>query len=92
VRLNGKFLVEAISLGILTNQEAAVKLAELREQEQRLTIELSSIVAKAAIMAQWQAALDSLKGQDITGRLFELAEQKPVAFRRLLSIVLSPTA
>lgn len=85
-------LVEAISLGILSNQEAAIKLAELREQEQRLTVELSSITEKAAIMAQWQAALDSLKGQDITGRLYDLAEQNPIAFRRLLSLVFEPNS
>jgi hypothetical protein len=85
-------LIEAISLGILTNQEAAVKLAELREQEQRLTIELSGIAEKTAIMAQWQAALDALKGQDITGRLYEMAEQNPIVFRRLLSIVFEPNS
>lgn len=85
-------LIDAISLGILTTQEAASKLAELREQEQRLTIEQSSIAEKTAIMAQWQEALDALKGQDITGRLKELAEQKPIAFRRLLSIVFEPNS
>lgn len=85
-------LIEAISLGILTNQEAAVKLAELREQEQRLTIELSSIAEKTAIMAQWQIALDALKGQDITGKLYELAEREPIALRRILSIVFEPNS
>jgi hypothetical protein len=67
-------------------------LGELREQEQRLTIELSSIAEKTAIMAQWQEALDALKGQDITGRLYELAEKNPIAFRRLLSIVFEPNS
>jgi hypothetical protein len=43
-------------------------------------------------MAQWQNALDSLKGQNITSRLKELAEQKPIAFRRLLSIVFEPNS
>jgi DNA invertase Pin-like site-specific DNA recombinase len=85
-------LIEAISLGILTHQEAATELAKLREQEGRLTIELSSVAEKTAIMAQWQDALDSLKGHDITGRLKELAEQKPIAFRRLLSIVFEPNS
>lgn len=85
-------LIEAISLGVLSTQEAAVKLAELREQEQRLTIELSSIAEKTAIMAQWQEALDALKGRDITKRLFDLAEQKPIAFRRLLSLVFEPNS
>ena len=85
-------LIEAISLGILTHQEAAVKLAELREQEERLTVELSGIAEKAAILEQWQQALDALKGQDVTGRLYDLAELKPVAFRRLLSIVFEPNS
>lgn len=85
-------LIEAISLGILTNQEAVVKLAELREQEQRLTVELSSIAEKTAIMEQWHDALDALKGHDITGRLTELAKKKPIAFRRLLSIVFEPNS
>jgi DNA invertase Pin-like site-specific DNA recombinase len=85
-------LIEAISLGILTNEEAATKLTELREQEQRLTIELSSIAEKAAIMAQWQEALDVLKGhaKRISSMLYELAEQNPIAFRRLLSIIFEP--
>lgn len=85
-------LIEAISLGVLTNQEAAVKLAELREQEQRLTVELSGIAEKTAIMAQWQEALDALKGQDITDLLYELAENNPVSFRRLLSLVFEPNS
>jgi hypothetical protein len=42
-------LIDAISLGILTHQEAAVKLTELREQEQRLTVEMSSIAEKAEL-------------------------------------------
>jgi hypothetical protein len=67
-------------------------LAELREQEQRLTIELSSIAEKTAIMAQWQEALDALKGQDISGMLYKLAKDKPIAFRRLLSIVFEPNS
>ncbi len=85
-------LIEAISLGILTHQEAAVKLAELRQQEQQLTVELSSIAEKTAIMGQWQEAIDTLKGQDITGRLYQMAEQKPVSFRRLLSLVFEPNS
>lgn len=83
-------LVEAISLGILTNQEAAAKLAELREQEQRLTVELSSVAEKAVIMAEWQTAIEMLKGQNIADRLGKMAETKPIAFRRLLSFVFEP--
>ncbi|NJN96556.1 MAG: recombinase family protein [Anaerolineales bacterium] len=85
-------LVEAISLGILTNQEAAAKLAELREQEQRLTVELSSIAEKAVIMAEWQTAIEVLKGQNIADRLGKMAETKPIAFRRLLSFVFEPNS
>lgn len=85
-------LIEAISLGILTHQEAALKLAELRGQEQRLIIELSNVAEKTAILAQWQAALEALRGQDITSRLYELAAQNPIAFRRLLSIVFEPNS
>jgi hypothetical protein len=64
----------------------------LREQEQRLTVELSSIVEKMAIMADWQTAIDALKGQDITGLLYKLAENNPVSFRRLLSLVFEPNS
>lgn len=85
-------VIEAISLGILTNQEAAGKLAEMREQEQRLTIELSSIAEKNEIMARWQAALDALKGQDITGKLYRLAKKDPIAFRQLLALVFEPNS
>lgn len=85
-------LIEAISLGILTNQEAAAKLAELREQEQRLTVELSSIAEKTAIMAEWQVALDALTGKDITARLYEMAQEQPVVFRRVLGLVFEPNS
>jgi DNA invertase Pin-like site-specific DNA recombinase len=85
-------LIEAISLGILTNQEAAAKLAELRAQEARLIAELSGIAEKVEIMAEWQKALDALKKQDITGRLYELAELNPASFRQLLSLVFEPNS
>jgi DNA invertase Pin-like site-specific DNA recombinase len=85
-------VVEAITLGILTNQEAAGKLAELREQEQRLTVELSNISRKAAIMIEWQIAIEALKGQDITTALNTLVEQNPIAFRRLLALVFEPNS
>ena len=79
-------------MGVLSTQEAAGKLEELREQEQRLTVELSSIAEKTAIMAEWQEALEALKGQDITEILYSLAEHKPIAFRRLLSLVFEPNS
>jgi hypothetical protein len=37
-------------------------------------------------------ALDALKGQDITSRLTELAQDKPIVFRRLLSVVFEPNS
>ena len=85
-------IVEAIGLGVLTNEEAAVKLAELRKQEQRLIIELSSIAEKTTIIAEWQAAIESLKGQNIEKQLLVLAKKKPVAFRRLLSLIFEPNS
>lgn len=92
VKAGKERIIEAISLGILSTQEAAAKLAELREQEQRLTVELFSIAEKTEIMAQWQEALEALKGQDISSRLYDLASEKPIAFRRLLSIVFEPNS
>lgn len=85
-------LVEAIALGVLSTEEAAGKLAELREQEQRLTVELSSIAEKTAIMLEWQNAVEALKGQDITATLNGIAKQNPVAFRRLLALVFEPNS
>lgn len=85
-------LVEAITLGVLTNQEAAGKLAELREQEQRLTVELSSIAEKTTIMAEWQAAIDSLKETDLKSTLYEMAEHNPIAFRQLLGLIFDPNS
>ena len=85
-------IVEAIGLGVLTNEEAAVKLAELRKQEQRLIIELSSIAEKTTIIAEWQAAIESLKGQNIEKQLLVLAKKKPVAFRRLLPLIFEPNS
>ncbi len=85
-------VIESISLGIVTNEEAAAKLAELREQEQRLTVELSSIAEKTAIMAEWQEAVEALKGRDISGSLYRLAESNPISFRRLLSLVFKPNS
>lgn len=85
-------LIEAITLGTVTQQEAAGKLAELREQEQRLTIELLSIAQKTAIMLEWQAAIEALKGQDITTALYTLVDQNPIAFRQLLALVFEPNS
>lgn len=85
-------IIEAISLGITTNQEAAAKLAELREQEQGLMVELSSIAEKTKKMEQWQDLLKSLEGKDITQTLTRMAEMKPINFRRLLSIVFKPNS
>ncbi len=88
-------LVDAISLGVLTTEEAAEKLAELREHEQRLMVEIASVAKKAAIMAQWQQALETVKGKnkkEISDRLFYMAEHKTVAFRRLLSFVFKPNS
>lgn len=84
-------IIEAISLGILTTKEAAVRMTELREQEQRLTVELFSIAEKNEIMTQWQEALETLKGQNIKAKLYEMA-QKPLVFRRVLSIVFKPNS
>ncbi len=87
VRAGKERLIDAISTGILTRQEAAAKLAELRGQEQRLTIELSAIAEKVAVMESWQIAINTLKGRPVTESLHTLAKRKPVSFRRLLSLV-----
>ena len=88
-------IVDAIGLGVLTTDEAAVKLTELREQEQRLTVEIAGIAEKTALMEEWQRALDTLRGQDergIADRLYFLAKENPVAFRQLLGLVFEPNS
>ena len=85
-------IIESISLGIITNDEAAAKLEELREQEQRLTLELASIAEKTAILDEWQKAVAVLKGHDITATLSKLTNDKPIVFRRLLSLVFEPSS
>ena len=92
VKAGRQRLIEAISLGILTTQEAAAKMVDLREQESRLTVELSSIAEKTTIMSEWQSAIDALRGRDISQSLYKLAEQKPIVFRRLLSLVFEPNS
>ncbi len=95
VRAGKQRLVEAITLGVLTTQEAAAKLTELREHEQRLMVEVASITEKTAITEQWQQALDSLEGQtkeEIAHRLYFLAEKSPIAFRRFLGLVFEPNS
>jgi len=85
-------IVEAISLGTLTNEEAAVKLAELREQEQRLTVELASIAEKTAMLEEWQKAVETLKSKGVSGELHRLAKNRPVAFRQILSLAFEPNS
>ena len=85
-------LIDAISLGILLSDEATAKLIELREQEQRLTVELASIAEKTAIMEEWQLAVKALKSQNITETLYSLAKQKPIAFRQLLGLIFEPNS
>ncbi len=92
VKAGKERLIEAISLGILTTQEAAAKLAELREQEQRLTVELSGIARKAKLMGEWETVLERLKGADITPHLHDLAENNPIGFREFLSFVFKPNS
>lgn len=79
-------IIEAIGLGVTTNQEAALTLAELREKEKELTIELSDITNKTAIMAQWQEALETFASKNIKAKLYEMAK-KPLVFRRVLALV-----
>jgi integrase len=95
VKAGKQRVVEAISLGVLTTQEAAAKLAELREHEQRLIVEIASVSEKTAITEQWQQALDSLEGrtkEEIANRLHFLAENSPVAFRRFMALVFEPNS
>lgn len=92
VRAGKDRLVDAISLGVLTTQEAAAKLDDLREQECRLIAEMANIGEKAAVLEEWQQALETLKNLDLSEALTDLAEYKPVAFRRLLSIVFKPNS
>ncbi|RME40331.1 MAG: recombinase family protein [Caldilineae bacterium] len=92
VRAGKARLVDAISTGVLTQEEAAAKLGELREQERRLIAELSSISEKARVREEWEKAVESLKGCDITASLHRLAESNPVAFRRLLGLVFKPNS
>ena len=72
--------------------EAAAKLAELREQEQSLTIELSTISQKAQILEDWQKALEWIKGRGINQTLTELAEKNPIVFRQILGIIFEPNS
>jgi hypothetical protein len=95
VKAGKQRLVEAIRLGGLTTEEAAAKLAELREQEHRLIVEVASIAEKTTITDQWQPALDSLEGRtiaELANRLYFLAENSPVAFRRFLALVFEPNS
>lgn len=85
-------IVEAISLGTLTNEEAASKLAELREQEQRLTVELASIAEKTAMLEEWQKAVETLKGKGVSGELHRLAKNRPVVFRQIMSLAFEPNS
>ncbi|MCB0209411.1 MAG: recombinase family protein [Anaerolineae bacterium] len=92
VRAGKDRLVDAISLGILSSEEAATKLDDLREQERRLIAEMANIGEKAAVLEEWQQALETLKNLHLSEALTDLAEHKPVAFRRLLSIVFKPNS
>lgn len=95
VRAGKQRLVEAISLGVLTTEEAAAKLNELREQEQRLTVEIAGVAEKTAMLEEWQQALNVLKRQSekgIADRLYFLAKEQPVAFRQLLGMVFEPNS
>ena len=92
VRAGKDRLVEAISLGILTTEEAAAKLEDLREQERRLISEMAGIGEKAAVLEEWQQALEALRNLDLSEALTDLAKHKPIAFRRLMAIVFKPNS
>lgn len=85
-------LVEAIAAGVLTPDDAAKKMNSLRESEQRLIVERVNISEKAAIRDEFLDAMEILKDADIKENLMEIAEKKPLAFRRLLGMFFEPNS
>ncbi len=85
-------LIDAISKGILTHQEARHKLDALREEEQNLTVELASITEKAAIKEDYLKAIEALSKVDIKSELTTIAKEQPIIFRRLLGLIFEPNS
>lgn len=85
-------LVDALAAGILTKDDAAKKITELRESEQRLIVERANITEKAAIQDEILNALKIINGTSIENELMIIAEKQPIAFRRLLGMVFEPNS
>lgn len=85
-----KRVVKAIATGVLTEQEAAETLTELREKEQRLDRQLLTFRQKEAIREDYQKAVEILKGSDIEEKLWEILENNPIILKRLLSLIIKP--
>jgi hypothetical protein len=85
-------LIDAISKGILSDDEARNKLVELREEEQNLNIELAAIKEKAAVREDWLTIIETLKNVNIKSELMEMAQHNPINFRRLLGLFFNPNS
>lgn len=55
-------------------------------------IQLASIAEKTALQADWHKALSALDGKDVREVLTRLAQDEPLAFRRILSLVFEPNS
>ncbi len=92
VKAGKERLINALTDGIFTQGEVSAKLEELRQKEQNLKIELISINEKAEIRDSFLKAIEALKSRDIRVTLTDMVNERPLAFRQLLGIILKPNS
>ncbi len=85
-------LIDAIAAGILTMEDAAQKMDELRTREQHLTVERASISEKTAIKDEILNAIQLINGAPLKEKLITIARKKPLIYRRLLGLVFEPNS
>ena len=62
---------------MFTQAAVSEKLAELREREQELTVELVSANEKAQIRDNFLEAIEAIKSRDIQATLTMMAQERP---------------
>ena len=77
VKAGKERLIEALTAGMFTQAEVSEKLAELREREQELTVELASANEKAQIRDNFLEAIEAIKSRDIQATLTMMAQERP---------------
>lgn len=85
-------LVDSISEGILTQDDAKEKMQEVREKIARIERRLDNLGGKAKAREDYIRAMEMLKDCDIEQTLWEMMEKDTAIFRQILGLIFEPSS